>query len=189
MSNIITCPQCHEENPESRLSCIKCGANLSDTSSGQSNASSFTYESARVARLMGEYSKLTNIKECREWEDKARAVVSYMSDAIAKTEQFISVEKRRLEQASSKTEKTQAEMGLMQFESFREIIGGQLERLRRTIDTLPKGGDDNKPVSLPRENVTLKKQGYQTTSANLQILRVTVMAIIAFLLWYFFNGK
>lgn len=187
MSNIITCPQCHEENPESRVSCTKCGANLADTSNGQSNTSSFTYESARVARLMDEYSKITNVKECREWEDKARGVASYMGDAIAKTEQFISVEKRRLEQASSKTEKTQAEMGLMQFENFRKIIGGQLERLRKTIDTLPKGENSNKPVSLPRENVTLKKQGYQATSVNSQILRVMVMAIIAFLLWYFFN--
>lgn len=133
MSNIITCPQCHEENPESQVSCTKCRANLANISNGQSNTSSFTYESARVARLMDEHSKITNIKECREWEDKARAVASYMGDARAKTEQFISVEKRRLEEASSKIEKTQAKMGLMQFEDFRKIIGGQLERLKKRL--------------------------------------------------------
>ena len=155
----------------------------------QDHTSSFTYESSRVAHLMDEYTKLTNVKECREWGEKARAVASYMSETVAKTEQYIAVEKSRLEQASTKTEKTNAEIGLMQIENFRKIVGGQLERLNKTIDNLPKGEDDNEPVNLPSENVTLRKRSLDTKSANLQILRIIVLAIIALLLWYFFNGR
>jgi hypothetical protein len=153
----------------------------------QTNTASFTYESARVARLMAEYSKVTTIRECREWEEKARTVASYMSETVAKTEQFAAIERRRLEEASSKEEKTNAEIGLMQFENFQKIIGGQLEKLNKTINDLPKGEDENEPVNLPPENVTLRKRSSKTTSLNQQILRIIVLAIIAFLLWYFLN--
>jgi len=153
----------------------------------QTNTSSFTYESARVAHLMDEYPKITNIKECKEWGAKAQAVASYMRDAIVQTDQFIAIERNRLEKASSKTEKSQIEIGLMQFENFRKIIGGQLERLNKTIDDLPKGEDDKESINLPPENVTLRKRNSKTTSINLQILRIIVLAIIAFLLWYFIN--
>jgi hypothetical protein len=153
----------------------------------QTNTSSFTYESARVARLMDEYAKITSIKECREWGKKAQAVASYMRDAVVQTDQFIAIERSRLEQPSSKTEKSQIEIGLMQFENFRKILGGQLERLDKTIADLPRGEDDNKPVNLPPENVTLRKRSSKTTSANQRIVRIIVLAIIAFLLWYFIN--
>jgi hypothetical protein len=155
----------------------------------QTNTSSFSYESARVARLMEEYAKITNIKECREWEEKAQAVTSYMRDIVAQTDQFIAVERNRLDQASGKTEKTNAEIGLMQFENFRKIVGGQLERLNKTIDNLPKGEDDNELVNLPPENVTLRKRNSRTASVNMQIVRVIALVIIAFLLWYFFNAR
>jgi hypothetical protein len=163
--------------------------NRGNSMNDQTNTASFTYESARVASLMEEYSRITNIGECREWKAKALAVASYMSETLAKTEQFIAVEKSRLEQASDKTEKTNAEIGLMQFENFKKIVGGQLERLNKTIDNLPMGEDDNELVNLPPENVTLRKRNLKTGSINLQVVRVIALAIIAFLLWYFFNGR
>ena len=200
MAYFVICPQCNEENTGSLLNCAKCGTSLIGiprqsritpqemAANSQANTASFRYESARVAHLMDEYSKITNIKECRDWEEKARTVASYMSEAVAKTEQFIAVEGRRLEQASDKTEKTHVEMGLMQFESFRRVVGGQLERLNKTIDNLPKGENDNESVNLPPENVTLKKRN-TAASVNIQILRVVALVIIALLLWYFFSGK
>ena len=200
MPNTITCPQCNEENPESEIACQNCGTDLTVihynqsaaieiAKDRQSNTSSFSYESTRVARLMDEYSKITNIKECREWENKARSVVSYMNDAVTKTEQFIFIERQRLGQASSETEKTQIKKGLMQFENFRDIIGDQLERLRKTVDALPQREDDNELVTLPPENVTLKKQSSKTTFLNSQVLRILILVIIAFLLWYFSNAR
>ena len=153
------------------------------------NTVSFAYESARVAHLMSEYSRITNIGECREWEAKALGVASYMSEALMKTEQFIAVERSRLEQASNKTEKTNAEMRLMQFESFKKIVGGQLERLNKTIDNLPKSENVNELVNLSPESVTLKKIKAKTPTLNIQTLRVIVLVIIALFLWYFFSAK
>jgi hypothetical protein len=153
----------------------------------QSSTSSLTYESARVMHLMEGYSRITNIGECREWEMQAQAVASYMSDTIAKMDQVISVEKGKLEQESSEKERTNIKMSLMQYENFRSIIVGQLQRLSKTIDDLPKGENINEPVSLQRENVTLRKRNSKSLFFHPCIIQLIMIVIVLVLWWYFFQ--
>ena len=108
-----------------------------------------------------------------------------MSDAIAKTDNFILIEKERLKRETDESEQTNIKIGLMQYENFRNIIGSQLERLTKTINGLPKGKNENKLVNLPSENVTLRKQKSKALPIYSTAIQLLVIVIVILILAYF----
>jgi hypothetical protein len=113
----------------------------------------FTYESAKLAGLMREYSKLKTIGECRVWANQAHAVASYISDAITKTDEFILVQQDRLEQEKNKPAQTNMRINIMELTNFKHILERQLGELIKIIESLPNGPEDSEPVKLPRRQI------------------------------------
>ena len=103
----------------------------------QSN--NYVYESSRHKILMEDYAKLSTDNDYIEWGKRAQVVAAYMDEALSKVKLALSYEKRRLEKESDKNARRNIEMGLMQYESFGQIVQKQLNDLIKVMDNLPTG--------------------------------------------------
>lgn len=99
----------------------------------------FVYESSRHAILIRDYAKLSTFDEYIEWGKRAQDVAAYMDEALSKVKMAISYEKRRLEKENDINARRNIEMGLMQYESFGQIVQKQLDDLIRLMENLPTG--------------------------------------------------